>query len=89
MINNIFYKDYDYIDLHGYDMQMAQVATNDFIKESIILGRRNIIIIHGKGMGLVKKSVYEVLEKNKYVLKFYQDVFNDGITIVELKIEKS
>ena len=87
MIEDIFYKNIDKIDLHGYDMESARVATNDFIEESLILKRNKIIIIHGIGKGLVKKSVHETISKNKNVKTYKVDNFNPGMTIIELKIE--
>lgn len=88
MIDDIFYKNLDYIDLHGYDMDSARVATEDFIKESLVLGRKRILIIHGIGEGLVKKSVHDVLRKNKYVKSFWIDNNNTGVTIIELLLDK-
>ena len=66
-MEDIFLKRLPFIDLHGYDMDSARVATNDFINENIILKNEKIVIIHGKGMGLVKKSVHEALSKRKEV----------------------
>ena len=88
MINDIFYKNLDYIDLHGYDMDSARVATEDFIYESVCLGREKIVIIHGIGGGFVRKSVHDFLEKSKDVKSFKIDNNNAGMTIVELKLDK-
>ena len=49
---------------------------------------KKILIIHGKGKGLVKKSVHEALKYRKEVIKFYTDNLNDGCTIVHLNIDK-
>lgn len=87
-MENIFLKNLPYIDLHGYDMETARVATNDFINESLILNNKKILIIHGKGKGLVKKSVHETLKCRKEVEKFYTDNLNDGCTIIHLNIDK-
>lgn len=77
------------IDLHGFDKESARVMTNDFIEESITLGKKKILIIHGIGTGIVKKSVHETLSKNKKVLSYKLDNLNTGCTIVNLKIERS
>lgn len=77
------------IDLHGFDKESARVMTNDFIEESITLGNKKILIIHGIGTGIVKKSVHETLSKNKKVLSYKLDNLNTGSTIVNLKIERS
>lgn len=83
-MEDIFLKQLPTIDLHGYDMDSARVATNDFIDDSILLNNKKILIIHGKGKGLVKKSVHETLSHRKEVKNFYTDNQNDGCTIVNL-----
>lgn len=87
MIGNIFYKNYPYIDLHGYDTESARVAVNDFINDNLLLNNHTILIIHGKGTGAVKKSVHETLSKNKQVSSYSQDTFNEGVTIVHLFLD--
>ena len=85
-VYDIFLDRYPKIDLHGYDRDSARVATNDFIDENVILGNDTLIIIHGKGMGIVKNEVYDTLKHNKNVLEYKSDNFNSGCTIVKLKI---
>ena len=87
MIDDIFYKNIPKLDLHGYDMQSAKVATNDFINENIFLHQNKIIIIHGIGEGLVRRSVHNVLLNHKKVKSFKIDNYNIGMTIIELNIE--
>ena len=87
MLDDIFLKNLPYIDLHGYDRDGARVMTEDFINESKILGNNKIVIIHGIGEGIVKNSVYNVLKKNKYVIKYNIDIFNEGCTVVYLKFD--
>ena len=86
-VYDIFLERYPKIDLHGYDRDSARVAVNDFIMENVFLGNDTIIIIHGIGMGIVKKEVHEVLKQNKNVLEYKTDNFNAGCTIVKLQIK--
>ena len=44
-----------------------------------------IIIIHGNGTGILKKTTQEALKNNKLVSNFKIDNFNAGQTIVTLK----
>lgn len=88
-VRNIFLDRLPKIDLHGFDKESARVMTNDFIEESIILGYEEIVIIHGIGSGIVKKSVHETLSKNKQVLSYKLDNLNIGCTTVKLRIEGS
>ena len=86
-VHDIFLDNLPKIDLHGFDKESARVITNDFINEAIYLGCKEIIIIHGIGTGIVKKSVHETLSRNKYVQSYKLDNFNNGCTKVILKIE--
>ena len=69
-MEDIFLKNLPSLDLHGYDRETARVATEDFIDENIILKNDKILIIHGKGLGVVRKSVHNVLSKRKEVTKY-------------------
>ena len=86
-MEDIFLKNLPNIDLHGYDMETARVATDDFIKDNLLMKNKKILIIHGRGKGLVKKSVHETLKKRKEVIKYYTDNLNDGCTIIHLNID--
>ena len=88
-MENIFLKNLPTLDLHGFDTETARVATNDFINDNIILKNNKIVIIHGKGKGLVKKSVHETLSHNKAVKNYYTDNFNDGCTVIYLNIDNA
>lgn len=85
--DDIFLKNLPTIDLHGYDMESARVATDDFISDNLILKNSKVVIIHGKGKGLVKKSVHVALSHNKRVKNYMTDNLNDGCTIVYLNID--
>lgn len=86
-VHDIFLDNLPKIDLHGFDKESARVITNDFINEAIYLGYKEIIIVHGIGTGIVKKSVHETLSRNKHVESYKLDNFNNGCTRVILKIE--
>lgn len=82
----LFIERFPKLDLHGYTSAMAGVAVNDFINENIKIKNEIIVIIHGIGQGIVKKSVYNVLKKHKKVLDYNLYYNNSGCTIVRLKI---
>ncbi len=86
-MEDIFIKNLPTLDLHGYDTSSARVSTNDFINKNIIMQNNKIVIIHGKGTGLVKKAVHEVLRENKKVINYHTDNLNDGLTIVSLLVD--
>ena len=77
---------YIVLDLHGEDYINTKIKANEFIMENHILGNKYLYIIHGKGKGIVKKALYEVLKEENKVLSYKIDMFNDGASIIELDI---
>ena len=72
------------IDVHGYNRDMIKYTLDIFIKDNIKMKNKKIIIIHGKGEGILKEEIHSLLKKDKRVQKFYLDGFNNGCTIIEL-----
>lgn len=73
------------IDLHGNPRDISRVLVNDFVYENYILRKKEVVIIHGKGEGILKDEVHKTLKQNKYVESFKINNFNVGETIVILK----
>lgn len=74
------------LDLHGEIGDIAKIRVNEFINDNIKLKNECVAIIHGKGTGIVKKATHEALKNNKYVLEYKTYYYNDGMTIVKIKI---
>lgn len=85
LVNDIFLERLPKIDLHGYDRDIARVLVNDFVDESVKMEYEEIVIIHGIGSGILRNMVQELLKKDKRVVSFYIDGFNNGCTVVKLK----
>ena len=73
------------LDLHGLDRDYARILINDFIKDNYKIKSKQVIIIHGNGTGIIKKTTQETLKVNKLVEEFHIDNFNDGMTIVSIR----
>lgn len=73
------------LDIHGYDRFGCLGLIDVFINNSLRVDKKTIIIVHGKGEGILKKSTHEYLKKDKRVLEYKLNIFNDGETIVKLK----
>lgn len=82
----IFIDNLPKLDLHGLDRETARVLVNDFVRDNIKMKNEVIVIIHGIGTGIVRKTVNETLKKNKNVLEFKSFYNNLGSTIVKIKI---
>ena len=81
----ILYEHVPSLDLHGMDRDYARICIKEFIRDAVIMQEKRIVIIHGKGLGILKKTAQEVLSKDKNVEHFELDIFNDGQTLVKLK----
>lgn len=73
------------LDLHGYDREYARIAINDFIEDNFKIKNTKVIIIHGNGSGIIKKTTQSTLKNNKYVEDYKIDNFNSGMTIVRIR----
>ena len=73
------------IDLHGVDREYAKILVNDFINDNYSIKEEKIVIIHGNGEGIIKKTVQDTLRINKKVKDYKIHNFNSGMTIVWLK----
>ncbi len=73
------------IDLHGLDSIYASIIVKDFISDSYKMKKKEILIIHGKGTGTLRKKIHEDLKRNKLVKSYKLNMFNEGETIVYLK----
>lgn len=73
------------LDLHGFDRDYARIKINEFIYDNHIMKNKKIIIIHGNGEGILKKTCQKTLKENKYVTEYKINNFNSGETLVDIK----
>lgn len=86
-IGSILYPDiYPSIDLHGFDRMYAKLKVEEFINDNVKLKHEIIVIVHGKGNGILKNAVHDTLKHNKNVIEYKTHYNNLGSTIVKLKI---
>ena len=72
------------LDVHGETTDSVVFIINDFINDNYKLRNNKILIIHGKGLGLLRTAVHKTLKANKQVANFAIYNLNDGCTLVEL-----
>lgn len=75
-----------HLDIHGETSATCVVLINNFINDNLKLRNPKIIVVHGKGTGILKKTTHELLKNNKKVNRYYIDGLNDGQTIIELNL---
>lgn len=77
------------IDIRGMRADEATIAVEKFIDDALVAGVTQIYILHGKGYGILRRVVRQILSKNQYVIK-YEDASieqgGEGVTIVYLKL---
>ena len=87
IINDPFTSKFPHLDIHGETSATCIVPIKSFIKDNIKLKNKTIVIVHGKGYGILRKTTQEYLKRCKDVERYYLDGMNDGQTIVELHIK--
>ena len=81
----MLYKNFLKLDLHGQDRISASIYTKEFIEDNYKLGNEKIIIIHGVGAGIIRKTVHSILKKHPLIKSYKLNIYNGGETLVEIK----
>lgn len=76
------------LDIRGRKPEEAEYEIIKFLDDSYAAELSRVEILHGKGAGVLKAMVHEILKKSFYVKKYYfaqVEFGGEGITIVEFK----
>lgn len=76
------------IDLRGMTLEEALLETDQFISDAYVAGLTQISIIHGKGTGVLRNGISEMLKRHKLAKSYRLGKYGEGetgVTIVELK----
>ena len=76
------------INLIGQRAEEACEQVDKFLDSAALAEVERIRIVHGHGMGILKRAIADLLERNPHVEKFYvapPEEGGSGATIVELK----
>ncbi len=76
------------IDLRGMQLEEALMEVDMFLDQSIMAGLPSVTLIHGKGMGILRSGIHDMLRRHPHVKTFRQGKYGEGengVTIVELK----
>jgi DNA mismatch repair protein MutS2 len=76
------------INVIGQRAEEASDAVDQFLDRAVMATASRVRIVHGHGMGILRKAIWQLLGKNPHVAKFYQAPQSEGgagATIVELK----
>lgn len=76
------------IDLRGMDSMEAIYNTDKYLDEAYVAGLKEVIVIHGKGTGVLRKSINDMLKRHPQVKSYRLGEYGEGgtgVTVVELK----
>ncbi len=76
------------INVIGKHAEQARDEVDKFLDSALLAGVSRVRIVHGHGMGILRRTIAELLGANPNVEKFYAASQNEGgagATIVELK----
>jgi DNA mismatch repair protein MutS2 len=79
---------YQEINIIGQRAEEARDSVDQFLDRAVMATASRVRIVHGHGMGILKKTVSDLLARHPHVEKFYpapQHEGGAGATIVELK----
>lgn len=78
------------LDLHPFSPKDLKTLIPDYLEECLKKGIVEVKIIHGKGIGNIRRSVHALLERNPLVADYQLADLHSGswgATIVRLKIK--
>lgn len=73
------------LDLHGIDRDYARILINEFIEDNYKIKNLKVVIVHGNGTGIIKKTTQDTLKNNKLVEEYKINNFNAGETLVTIR----
>jgi DNA mismatch repair protein MutS2 len=76
------------VNVIGQRAEEARDAVDQFLDRAVMATASRVRIVHGHGMGVLKKTIQELLAKHPHVARFYpapQQEGGAGATIVELR----
>jgi len=79
---------YQEINVIGRRAEEARDQVDEFLDRAVMATASRVRIVHGHGMGILKKTIAELLSHHPHVAKFYPAAQHEGgagATIVELR----
>ncbi len=76
------------VDVRGKNMDDAVMDVEKYLDDAFISGLKEVTVIHGRGEGILRSGIRDMLKRNRNVESFRRGGFNeggDGVTVVKLK----
>lgn len=76
------------IDVRGKSLDDAVMDVDKYLDDATMAGLKEVTIIHGRGEGILRKGLQEMMRGHKHVKRLRKGSFDeggDGVTVVTLK----
>ncbi|HBC96052.1 MAG TPA: endonuclease MutS2 [Clostridium sp.] len=76
------------LDVRGMDSLGAIYTTDKYLDDAYLGGLKEVTIIHGKGTGVLRNSISDMLKRHSHVESYRLGEYGEGgtgVTVVELK----
>lgn len=76
------------LDLRGLDSEEATYNTDLYLDDAYRAGLREVTIVHGKGTGILRQAINDMLKRHPHVKSYRLGNYGEGgtgVTMVELK----
>ncbi|MBU3153617.1 endonuclease MutS2 [Clostridium estertheticum] len=76
------------VDLRGMDSEEAIFTVDKYLDEACLGGLKEVTIIHGKGTGVLRKSITDMLKRHGHVKAYRLGNYGEGgsgVTVAEIK----
>ena len=79
----------DSLDLHTFQPREVKELLDDYLEAACEKGFREVLIIHGKGEGVLRRRVQAILKKHPRVLSLHQADASSGGWGATVAVQKS
>lgn len=76
------------VDIRGVNVEEGEALLDKFLDDAILAGLSEVLVIHGKGTGALRKGIRAYLKNHSHVQDIQiaeQNAGGDGATSVKLK----